>query len=70
MFVKIFLGMEWVLILNGDVGLYIYLFFLAWFAPKYCNANGYSNYLHFFSSVLRRAPRIVSFRAAMGSSAR
>jgi len=43
--------MEWVLILGGDVGLYIYLFFLVWFAPKYCNAKGYDTCLHFLSSL-------------------
>jgi len=51
MILKIFLGIEWVLILGGDVGLYIYLFFLVWFAPKYCNAKGYDTCLHFLSSL-------------------
>ena len=51
MILQIFLGMEWVLILGGDAGLYIYLFFLVWFAPKYCNAKGYRTYLHFLSSL-------------------
>lgn len=70
MVLKIFLGMEWVLILGGDLGLYIYLFFLVWFAPKYCNVKGYDTCLHFLSSVRRHAARIVSFRAAINSSAR
>ena len=62
MILKIFLGMEWVSILGGDVGLYIYLFFLVWFGPKNYKVNGYYAFLHFLSSALPRSARLVSFR--------
>jgi hypothetical protein len=57
MTLKIFLGMEWMLILGGDLGLYIYLFFLVLFGPKYCKANGDWAFSHFLSSLLRCAVR-------------
>jgi hypothetical protein len=70
MTLKIVLGMEWMLILGGDLGLYTYLFFLVLFAPKYCNGNGYHALLHFLSSIRHRTVRIIAVRATINSSAR
>jgi len=60
MTLKIVLGMEWMLILGGDLGLYTYLFFLLLFAPKHCNGNGYHAFWHFLSSMRHCAVRIIS----------
>jgi hypothetical protein len=70
MILKFFLGMEWMLILGGDLGLWIYLFFLIGFAPKYCKVTGYYAFFHSLSSVFRCAARIVLLRTAVNSSAR
>jgi hypothetical protein len=73
MILKIFLEMEWMLILGGDLGLYVYFVVVA--GPrllrlKNFKANGDYAFLRFLSSVLffpRRAVRILSFRAAIRS---
>jgi hypothetical protein len=73
MVLKIFLEMEWMLILGGDLGLYIYLVLLVscqLFGLENCKANGDYAFLRFLSSVLffpRCAVRILSFRAAIKS---
>jgi len=55
MILKIFLGMEWMLILGGDLGLYVYLFFLVLFGPKNSKASRSYASLASLSSLLRCA---------------
>ena len=73
MILKIFLEMEWMLILGGDLGLYVYFVVVVGarlFGLKNCKANSDYAFLRFLSSVLflrRSAVRILSFRAAIRS---
>ena len=73
MILKIFLGMEWMLILGGDVGLYVYLVVVVGprlFGLRNCKANGNYAFLPFLSSALffpRCAVLKRSLRAAMRS---
>jgi hypothetical protein len=73
MVLKIFLEMEWMLILGGDLGLYVYFVVVVGarlFGLKNCKANGDYAFLRFLSSFLflrRCAVRILSFRAAIKS---
>jgi hypothetical protein len=76
MVLKIFLGMEWMLILGGDFGLYIYLVFLVscqLFGLENRKVNGDYAFWRFVSLLIffpRRAVRILSFRAAIKSMTR
>ena len=73
MILKIFLEMEWMLILGGDVGLYVYLVVVVGprlFGLRNCKANGNYAFLPFLSSALffpRCAVLKRSLRAAMRS---
>jgi hypothetical protein len=76
MILKTFLEMEWMLILGGDVGLYVYFVVVAGprlFGLKNRKANNDYAFLGFPSSVLffpRSVVRILSFRAAIRSMTR
>ena len=71
MILKTFLEMEWILILGGDLGLYIYFVIVVGprlFRLTNCKANGEHAFLRFVSSVLfltRCAVRRLSFGAAI-----
>jgi hypothetical protein len=59
MVLKIFLGMEWMLILGGDLGLYIYLVLLVicqLFGLENRKANGDYAFLRFLSPSKADAP--------------
>jgi hypothetical protein len=73
MILKIFLEMEWMLILGGDLGLYVYFIVVAGprlFRLKNCKANADYAFLRFPSWILlfpRCAVRILSLSVAIRS---
>jgi hypothetical protein len=73
MILKIFLEMEWMLILGGDIGLCVYFLVVAGprlFRLMNCKATSDYAFLRFPSSVLvfpRCVVRMLSFRAAIRS---
>jgi hypothetical protein len=73
MVLKIFLGMEWMLILGGDLGLFIYLVLLIsfrLFGLENREARGDYAFLPLFLSFPRSAVRILSSRATIKSMTR